>query len=1164
MANPLVCIFNPITTLIDQIPSQSVFVGASAAGSPVVLNALGVIDPSFLGEGIDATAGELLVAGALVNLYNNGGSRYMQNAYAAAVGIAPSGHAYPVDAVGFVANNTSISNSSLVLFTGTFTYADPNSEFTAANIGREVYLRATPPAGGVTLTAPSGAGQISQSVGNVVGFTPPNFVLISYIASPQPPFSTPGGVATNVQFNRGGGLFGGIPGSTVDGTNGLMVLAPVGTGVGLTVTGDAHTHDIQDWFIFGGGTPVVALDTAGNVVLNAGIKDHTASLGVGGYVLSSTGSQVLWISTSGLATPGGSPTQLQFNSAGVFAGALNSSVSGTGAVVLGNVTDASPVLTTALTVAGSGGIAVSIQDWFSSNESDSVVASMKTSGLLTCQGVTIQNNFSIGGIPSLSVTGGNAGSPDLADFITASGAAPASTKTVWIDYNGNLHLLEALYDHTGSPGSLGQILSSTGTQTTWVTASASAGGSPTQIQYNLGGVLAGIAGSAVTTGGAVTIAPTTGLALTLVGDSATDDILNLQANSTADVLLVDAFGSVTATPTPGALAPALTVWDDGAGVNDIAVFYDIVHGYEVVQIAQPNTASKAAMSVTGDVNGNDILDLHANDTTLIYSVNSFGSVHISPETGDPTFPALTVQGQSNNTAVFYGQSGGTLTVDTNAKLILAPSVGGAATLQVQDDGGGTNDIADFIYEAGPYNVVGIAQPNTGGVAAIYVNGDANGNDIAKFFGNTGVTGYTGNVQSGTNLGVEITKFGAVVVSPTGPVLTYPGASLVVYVDSPVAHVIDAYGTGSHTVPSFFISGTGTTVCQPQQAAADSLYVYGATGSSHSLVLFDNTVTAVVQVDLYGEMSITPNTVATTGNAALKVQGDLFGDDILVTQPQSGGMVFTIDQNGLVDFEGGIDASVVLDAEAMSVDIEQGNSTGLSNPSVTGLAVGTTYNGSANPTANAVISNVMTSSVAVGNTDAISVLHGLDLSAFNIGTATFGSLAGLTTFVKHQGTGTCTTEAGVIVAYGANSQTATITDLYGVWIQSPTLITSISGTVNAALRIDDPTGGTYTNTYAIYVTGGASSFTGLATAIVTKTTTYTASINDHTINCNGTFTLTLPTTGIAVGQEYYIKNIGTGTITVSSSVNIDGALTLSLTTQYQSVTVQWDGTQWWIY
>src|SRR5580658_10426371 len=113
MANPLICIFNPVTSLIDEVLSSSVFGGAAQAGTPVVLNAQGVIDPSLLGEGTSATAGELLVAGALVNLYNHSGSLFMQNAYAAATGTSPSGQPYPVPAVGFVASNVSISNAAL-------------------------------------------------------------------------------------------------------------------------------------------------------------------------------------------------------------------------------------------------------------------------------------------------------------------------------------------------------------------------------------------------------------------------------------------------------------------------------------------------------------------------------------------------------------------------------------------------------------------------------------------------------------------------------------------------------------------------------------------------------------------------------------------------------------------------------------------------------------------------------------------------------------------------------------------------------------------------------------------------------------------------------------------------------------------------------------------
>lgn len=102
--------------------------------------------------------------------------------------------------------------------------------------------------------------------------------------------------------------------------------------------------------------------------------------------------------------------------------------------------------------------------------------------------------------------------------------------------------------------------------------------------------------------------------------------------------------------------------------------------------------------------------------------------------------------------------------------------------------------------------------------------------------------------------------------------------------------------------------------------------------------------------------------------------------------------------------------------------------------------------------------------------------------------------------------------------------------------------------------------------AVWITsvGTVNAQAGFATAITIKTTTYAATATDHTINGNGTFTITLPTIGIVVGQEYYIKNIGIGVITVSSSVNIDFALTASLSTQGQSITVQWDGTQYWIY
>ena len=83
------------------------------------------------------------------------------------------------------------------------------------------------------------------------------------------------------------------------------------------------------------------------------------------------------------------------------------------------------------------------------------------------------------------------------------------------------------------------------------------------------------------------------------------------------------------------------------------------------------------------------------------------------------------------------------------------------------------------------------------------------------------------------------------------------------------------------------------------------------------------------------------------------------------------------------------------------------------------------------------------------------------------------------------------------------------------------------------------------------------------SIVTQTANYQPAQTDGTILCNGTFTVTLAT-NLKTGTTFRIKNIGTGTITVSSSVNIDGATTYTLNPyQYASIDVQWDGSNWWI-
>lgn len=165
MANVQVCIFNPVTTLIDQVVAASI--GPGVAGQPVVLNDLGVIDPSLLGQGVIGTAGQNLSAGNLVNLYSNAGTLSIQLASAATGGTAPSGAVYPVPANGFVSSQIFTGFTGVVSFTGTFVYIDGNSEFTANDIGTIVFLSAITP-GGVTKTPPTVSYTVT-SADNAVG-----------------------------------------------------------------------------------------------------------------------------------------------------------------------------------------------------------------------------------------------------------------------------------------------------------------------------------------------------------------------------------------------------------------------------------------------------------------------------------------------------------------------------------------------------------------------------------------------------------------------------------------------------------------------------------------------------------------------------------------------------------------------------------------------------------------------------------------------------------------------------------------------------------------------------------------------------------------------------------------------------------------------------------
>lgn len=92
---------------------------------------------------------------------------------------------------------------------------------------------------------------------------------------------------------------------------------------------------------------------------------------------------------------------------------------------------------------------------------------------------------------------------------------------------------------------------------------------------------------------------------------------------------------------------------------------------------------------------------------------------------------------------------------------------------------------------------------------------------------------------------------------------------------------------------------------------------------------------------------------------------------------------------------------------------------------------------------------------------------------------------------------------------------------------------------------------------------------LGLKLVSKTTNYTAS-QETVIICDasaGTITITLPLAVGVVNRMYHIKKVDSSDnlviVEASGSETIDGQLTATIDTQYNSYQIICDGIQWWI-
>ena len=141
--------------------------------------------------------------------------------------------------------------------------------------------------------------------------------------------------------------------------------------------------------------------------------------------------------------------------------------------------------------------------------------------------------------------------------------------------------------------------------------------------------------------------------------------------------------------------------------------------------------------------------------------------------------------------------------------------------------------------------------------------------------------------------------------------------------------------------------------------------------------------------------------------------------------------------------------------------------------------------------------------------------------------------------------------GITLAGPAHSAAATYKLIY------PTTV----GTAGQVLKTDGGDGGSPDTVQLDWVTqsgGGAAGWT--YSAITADPANAQA---DYHYSCTGTFTITLPTSGVSAGKEIRVKNMGSGTITIDPQTqNIDGSTTdYVLDVQYSAITLVSTGTHW---
>ena len=325
-----ICVFNPITNLIDVTDGVASFTGSNVAnaGAPVVLNSSGALDSSFLNSNpVLVLAAMALPAGSLVNLYYTtiGGitAVYAQLANAASTVNLP--------AMGYV-NVAYSAGQTVTVLTSGLVSVPFTTGFSPSDIGQTVYLSPTVP-GGVTLTLPVNPNLI-QPLGFVyqVGGSSNSYVQFPFESFPLATVNqTP--IATNTQV--------GVvkPDATTISVNGSGVITAI-TATATTV-GVSHPDGVSITINNG----ILSVPTASTTALGLVKPDGTTVVIANGTISASgflplTGGTILGsLIVVGGITIQGAPSNSFIKADGTGAAILSSSyLSDNSLIVKGNGT----------------------------------------------------------------------------------------------------------------------------------------------------------------------------------------------------------------------------------------------------------------------------------------------------------------------------------------------------------------------------------------------------------------------------------------------------------------------------------------------------------------------------------------------------------------------------------------------------------------------------------------------------------------------------------------------------------------------------------------------------------------------------------------------------------------------------------------------------------